>query len=616
MAPPLPVRALDVALDTIARYNRPDLEARLRQAKARLLDDRVRVLIVGEFKQGKSSLVNGLLEAWVCPVHDDIATPVPTVVRHAPSPSVTLVRAADSRMAPAQQRVEYQDVPEADIGRLVGQAATSAERFSHVEVGLPRRILSGGLEIVDTPGVGGLNSVHGAATMAALPSATAVLLVSDSSQEYTATELEFVRQAIKVCPNVACVLTKTDLYPEWRRIAELDKGHLRSAGIDTDVLAVSSAARFEAARRHDQLLDVESGFPTLVRYLRDNAVAQADQLARRSTVNDILGVTDQLIAGLRAERSAQQNPETAQHLIRELDRARHRSAALKERSARWQQTLNDGVADLSADIDHDLRARMRDILRAVEDEIDGGGDPSGTWEQITTWTEQQAADATSTNFVWATQRARWIAATVAEHFAEEHAEAMPALQIEASDALSSVRDMALRDKEPWGIGQKVLTGLRGGYMGVLMFGLLGTFVGLSMLNPFSVGAGLLLGGKSISDERKRIITRRKQDARQAVRRYLDDALFHITKDSRDMLRQVQRDLRDHFTRLAEETERSLQESQRVAEQSVTATEAQRERRLTEIGNELEHLEKLQKATRSLLPAKRKAPDEAPARTTR
>ena len=43
----------------------------------------MRVLVVGEFKQGKSQLVNALVNAPVCPVDDDIATAVPTVVRHA-----------------------------------------------------------------------------------------------------------------------------------------------------------------------------------------------------------------------------------------------------------------------------------------------------------------------------------------------------------------------------------------------------------------------------------------------------------------------------------------------------------------------------------------------------
>ncbi len=57
--------------------------------------------------------------------------------------------------------------------------------LSYAEIGLPRKILEGGLVLVDTPGVGGLGSAHGAATMSALPSADAVLLVSDAAQEYT-----------------------------------------------------------------------------------------------------------------------------------------------------------------------------------------------------------------------------------------------------------------------------------------------------------------------------------------------------------------------------------------------------------------------------------------------
>ena len=87
-----PVKAVDLALATIARYDRSDLNARLKQARARLVDDQIRVLVVGEFKQGKSLLINGLVTAPVCSVYDDVATSVPTVVRYADSPIVTLVR--------------------------------------------------------------------------------------------------------------------------------------------------------------------------------------------------------------------------------------------------------------------------------------------------------------------------------------------------------------------------------------------------------------------------------------------------------------------------------------------------------------------------------------------
>ncbi|MDQ3765176.1 MAG: dynamin family protein [Actinomycetota bacterium] len=603
MTPSAPVKAVDLTLATIAQYDRSDLEDRLQQARVRLLDEQVRVLVVGEFKQGKSLLINGLVRAPVCPVHDDMATSVPTVVRHADPPVAALVRQLDAEGDdPSQRRTERIEVPIDKLAEHISESGNPAnrEQWSYAEVGLPRRLLTGGLELVDTPGVGGLTSVHGAATMAMLPSADAVLLVSDASQEYTRSELEFLSQATKVCPNVACVLTKIDLYPEWRRIAELDRAHLAAVNIDAELLSVSSTLRVQSIRTQDADLDAESGFPALISYLRERVVGQADLLARRSTVHDVLAVTDQLCGGLRAEQAAQQDPATAQGLIRHLTEAQQRSAALKERSARWQHTLNDGIADLTADIDFDLNDRMREIVRQVEEEVDHGGDPTKTWGQLSTWVEQEVASAVSANLVWATQRARWLATRVADHFSEEKNLVLPKLRTEVADALSSVRAMRLRQGEPFGIGQKALTGLRGGYVGVLMFGMLGTVVGMSLINPFSVGAGILLGGKTITDERRRIVIRRQNEAKAAVRRYVDDVKFQASKESRDMLRRVQRDLRDHFTAQAEEMNRSLGDSLRAAEKAVKTSKGDRERRLAEVKSELERLETLQQKVRTLL----------------
>lgn len=580
-----PLEVVDLALRAVTR---PDLVARLTAARDRLADDAVRVLVVGEFKQGKSMLVNCLVGAPVCPVADDIATAVPTVIRHAEQLGVTVVRGTE--------RFEIDPV------ELAAQVCEGGESgVTRVEVGLPRSVLAGGLELVDTPGVGGLSSAHGAATMAALPSADAVLLVSDASQEYTGPELEFLARAAAVCPNVACVLTKTDLYPEWRRIAELDRAHLARAGITAEQFAVSSMLRWEAVLGNDGELNEESGYPPLVRYLRSNVLGQADRLARRSVIHDVAAVTGQVAASLRAEYEAQQNPQDAAELVARLKAARQRAADLKERAARWQQTLADGVADLNADIDHDLRGRMREIVRVAEEEIEQGGDPTPNWERFTRWVQDEVASAASANFVWATQRVRSLGERVAGHFSDDHDQMVPALRADPSDVLSTARPPTLRRDSGWTLGAKALTGVRGGYMGVLMVGMLGTIVGLSLLNPFSLGAGLALGGKAIGDERKRIVAKRQGEARAAVKRYVDDITFALGKESRDRLRGVQRDLRDHFTGLAEQLRRSMQESLQAAERAVSASTAEKEKRLPEIKAELARLEAVRVAARGLLP---------------
>jgi hypothetical protein len=167
-----------------------------------------------------------------------------------------------------------------------------------------------------------------------------------------------------------------------------------------------------------------------------------------------------------------------------------------------------------------------------------------------------------------------------------------------------VRTMTIKDNEPWSIGRRLLTGMKGGYSGLLMFGMLGTMVGFTLMNPISVGAALLMGKKTIGDERRRIIAKRQGDAKMALRRYIDDVTFHVGKDSRDMLRGVQRVLRDHFTQTAEEMKRSLQESLKAAESSVKATKAERDARLAEITAELARLDKVAQHVRTLLPQER------------
>ena len=64
------------------QLERPDLVGRATAAAARLQRPATIVCVVGEFKQGKSSLVNGLLGQHVCPVDDDLATSAITLVRY------------------------------------------------------------------------------------------------------------------------------------------------------------------------------------------------------------------------------------------------------------------------------------------------------------------------------------------------------------------------------------------------------------------------------------------------------------------------------------------------------------------------------------------------------
>jgi hypothetical protein len=597
------MQAVELAAKAATAYQRPDLAARARQALQRLHNPRVRVLVVGEFKQGKSMLVNALLNAPICPIDDDISTSVPTVVRYGDTPSVTLVRAA-RHSGEDDEREERTQVPVEKLADYVSEAGNPGNHagLKYAEVGVPRHILADGLELVDTPGVGGLGSVHGSATMAMLPSADAILLVSDAAAEYSRPELDFLRQAGRICPNVACVVTKIDLYPQWQRITELDRGHLASVEIDAELLPTSSVLRLHAVQAEDRQLNVESGFPALVSFLRDRVVGQSERLANRSAANDVVTIAGQLAAGMRAELAATEDPGETRRLMAELERAKTRATDLRHTSSRWHQVLNDGIADLNADVDHDLRDRMRNIVREGEKIIDGV-DPGKVWDQFALQVEDQAAAAAAANFLWASERARWLAGQVAELFAEDGARSLPDLPGSAGPDLPElIGEMDDPGGEKFGVGQRAFVGLRGGYMGTLMAGMYSTFMGLTLLNPFSAAAGLLMGGKMMRDENRRLLDRRRMEAKNTVRRYVDDVSFQVGKQSRDMLRQVQRELRDHFMARSDELVRSAQESLIAAERASQTGEAGRQQRIADLRAELERIAALEKQGQALVPA--------------
>src|SRR3954470_3532030 len=94
-----------------AECGRPDLERRLAEVRRRVQRPSVRVLVVGEPKKGKSSLLNGLVGAPVCAVAEDVTTVVPTTVRLGDAPRATAVLAVGPDDGPpavpgADDRVE------------------------------------------------------------------------------------------------------------------------------------------------------------------------------------------------------------------------------------------------------------------------------------------------------------------------------------------------------------------------------------------------------------------------------------------------------------------------------------------------------------------------------
>ncbi|MGI5520179.1 dynamin family protein [Micromonospora sp. CA-259024] len=582
---------LDV-LDEIARtcsaHGRGDLLQTVRQKRAQLLDPTLRVLVIGEPNQGKSQLINAIINAPACPVGDGRTTVLPTVVRHAEAPSAAVAQApppAPGRPAGTAVAVTVERTPmalnqvAAGVAGLVGRRPGGGPAY--VEIGVPRALLGAGLVLVDTPGTDEIAAIGGAASVAAPARADTVLLVSDSTRELSVSELNMLLHVMRSHPNVVVVQSKTDLAADWRAVAERNRQHLAEAGVAVTLIPVSATLRLRAAAVDDRGLNAESGFPALIARLQRDLAGKADQLARVSVQTVARTVVEQLAAPLRAELATQEAEEQSGPISR-LHAAQREVDELRRCSTRWQNTLNDEIADLLSDIEYDLRDRTRQILRTVDEAFDTA-DPLVAWDTFQDWLERSLVEAAEANHEWLIQRCDWIARRVAANFNRYGYDVLPPWSMTMPDDIGErLPDLERPTIDRFTTGQKLFTGMKGSYGGMLMFGLATTLAGMPMINPVSVGIGALFGGKSIRDESKQLLRRRQAVVKTAIQRHVDDFFVRMVRDCRDTARQVQRMLRDHFTGLTEELQEAIVQSFRSAKQEADTDASLREQRQREI----------------------------------
>ncbi|GLZ36413.1 dynamin family protein [Actinokineospora sp. NBRC 105648] len=572
-APPW-LEILDDTIRACATLRRGDLVDRLLDRRALLLEPGRRLVVTGYPGQGKSQLVNALIGTDVCAVGDDLTTVVPTVLRHADRPTAALIT-GDTTEAPAVESV-----------------ATHANKLALVrgdvvraEVGLPRSLLGAGLVLVDSPGFGAPGCPRTARAMAALAEADAVLLVTDATSELSSLELELLTQVGKLCPTVLVALTKIDLVPGWRRVAEADRHRLAQAGVAAPLVPVSSTLRAAAVRAEDRALNQESGFVELIGCLRRDVLTDPVLVAAKAAAATSGLAVDQLIAPLREEFDA--GPRAADtRAVAEWHAAGRRVERLQRESARWQTTLSDEVADLMADLDHDLRERTRRILREVDDYFEAA-DPAKVWPEFSDWMHDNLTAVAETNSQWLLDRFEWIAGRVARQVVPD-ARQLPAevLRGLATEHVVGLRKPAI---EPFSPVQKAFVGLRGSYSGLLMSGLATTLAGLPLINPISLGAGAAFGARSVFEERGARLKRRQAMAKTTAQRHVDDFFLSYGKESKDATRLIHRALRDRFAEVAQELRDAAAESARLIKRDLDAEAARRTTRAAEVRRELERL---------------------------
>ena len=190
------------ALTELAALGGGDDRATLDTLRGRLAGRRLRVLVAGEAKRGKSTLVNALLDRPVLPVGVTPLTALATTVRYGQDEGATAVYPDG----------HTEDFPLSALDDLVTERGNPGNRrnLASVTAAVDAPVLARGVELVDTPGTGSVYAHNTAEAEAALDTMDAAVFVLTADPPVSASERELMVRVAELSVTMFVVLNKAD----------------------------------------------------------------------------------------------------------------------------------------------------------------------------------------------------------------------------------------------------------------------------------------------------------------------------------------------------------------------------------------------------------------------
>ena len=194
-------QALDRLSAMAEQLGEGSVSADLQQLLARINEGRFFVACVGQFKRGKSTLLDAFVGEPILPTGVVPVTTVPTVLRY-----------GDARTARVLIDTRWQTIQPEELPQYVSEELNpeNSRQVAGVEVFLPSPLLAGGMCLVDTPGIGSVFSGNTETTRDFIPQIDAAILVVGADPPISGEEVALIEAVAANVDEILIVLNKID----------------------------------------------------------------------------------------------------------------------------------------------------------------------------------------------------------------------------------------------------------------------------------------------------------------------------------------------------------------------------------------------------------------------
>jgi ribosome biogenesis GTPase A len=181
----------------------------LSQLRSRNDSGTFRLAVLGQFKRGKSTLVNALLGDNLLPTDILPVTAIPTFISAS-------ARLSGRVVFQNQSVLDFPQFPEQTLTDFLARFVTEAgnpdnqQQVERVEIGHPAEILRQGVMLIDTPGVGSTLKHNTEVARRVLPQCDAALFLVSPEPPITENEIGYLREIRQILPRTFYLLNKVD----------------------------------------------------------------------------------------------------------------------------------------------------------------------------------------------------------------------------------------------------------------------------------------------------------------------------------------------------------------------------------------------------------------------
>ena len=342
----------------------------LYQATERYNKKELYVLVSGEVKTGKSSLINSILGEEICTVDSGVCTNTNTMIRYGETEKITVYFAQDEDGNTPEPTVITREEIKTYVSERKNKNNKKNVRLISVEV--PNKHLQSGLVLIDSPGLGSLNPLHAATTFSIAPIADVVVLVATAKSELKESEVSYIKQLLDCskCKMVIHALTHSD---SGDPVVVMNKNieHLQSVKDWTEgeleCCMLSNTNYQEYLRKNIEDISV-TGFDKLFSLL-EKVENNVERIMAENQLLQVLAALQKYGNTLNILLQSFFSPEKIVEKRQQIENAKERLEEIIKDFVEWDIELKGMIKKLTIQTFDKIKTNYKEIEKSIEQKL-------------------------------------------------------------------------------------------------------------------------------------------------------------------------------------------------------------------------------------------------------